>query len=236
MPDADIRLEGLADGVMLFGSAASPAESQQAFDLASRLVGDGTKVVNGLAVRGRDQVMLKVTVAEVARNVIKQLGVDLSGSFGWGVTTVNFNTQTSFTANGTAPTNSLNILGRNINATLRAMDTAGLTRVLAEPNLTAISGETANFLVGGEFPFVKGTSGPPEFTPTIEWKKFGVSLMFTPVVLSEGRISLKVATEVSELSNEGGLSISRISVPALKTVTSRPRWKFPPADRWRWPA
>src|ERR1022692_4060809 len=84
MPDSDIRIEGVGDGVMLSGSAGSAAESQQAYDLASRLVGDGTKVVNGIAVRGRDQVMLKVTVAEVRRDVIKQLGVDLSGSFNYG--------------------------------------------------------------------------------------------------------------------------------------------------------
>ena len=80
MPDADIRVEGIGDGVMLSGSAANAAELQQAFDLASRLVGDGNRVVNGIAVRGRDQVMLKVTVAEVRRDVIKQLGIDLSGT------------------------------------------------------------------------------------------------------------------------------------------------------------
>ena len=74
------RVEGLADGIVLTGSVASPAESQQAFDIASRLAGDGNKVVNGITVRGRDQVMLKVTVAEVQRDVIKQLGIDLTGS------------------------------------------------------------------------------------------------------------------------------------------------------------
>jgi pilus assembly protein CpaC len=77
IPGADIHIEGVGDGVMLSGSASSQAESQQAFDLAARLVGDGIKVVNGIAVRGRDQVMLKVTVAEVRRDVIKQLGIDL---------------------------------------------------------------------------------------------------------------------------------------------------------------
>ena len=77
---ADIAIEGLADGIMLTGSVASPTESQQAFDLAARLAGDGNKVVNGITVRGRDQVMLKVTVAEIQRDVIKQLGIDLSGT------------------------------------------------------------------------------------------------------------------------------------------------------------
>src|SRR5476651_1779691 len=97
MPDADIRIEGVgSDGIMLSGSAASAAESQQAFDIASRLVGDGTKVVNGISVRGRDQVMLKVTVAEVRRDVIKQLGIDLSGSLNYGSAMVNFNQSNPF--------------------------------------------------------------------------------------------------------------------------------------------
>lgn len=238
LPDANIHIEGVGDGVMLSGSASSAAESQQAFDLASRLVGDGTKVVNGIAVRGRDQVMLKVTVAEVQRDVIKQLGVDLSGSLNYGTAVVNFNTSNPFSATGQALSNTsigaqqgittdpLKLaqglspsayLTPRINATLRAMERAGVIRTLAEPNLTAISGETAAFLAGGEFPFVKGTSGPPDYTPQVEFKKFGVSLIFTPVVLSEGRISLKVMTEMSELSTEGALSVGGFSIPSLKT-------------------
>lgn len=219
MPEADIRIEGVGDGVMLSGSASSPAESQQAFDLASRLVGDANKVVNGITVRGRDQVMLKVTVAEVQRDVIKQLGIDLSGSFNYGAAVVNFNTVNPFSASGSAlSTGSVAGTFKSITATLRAMDRAGVIRTLAEPNLTAISGETASFLAGGEFPIVSGTSGPPAFTPTVEFKKFGVSLIFTPVVLSEGRISLKVMTEISELSTEGALSVpGGVSIPSLKT-------------------
>ena len=222
MPDADIHIEGVGkDGVMLSGTAASPAESQQAYDIASRLVGDGTKVVNGITVRGRDQVMLKVTVAEVQRDLVKQLGININASVGYG--TLVFKTNNAFGASGQAPPNAitgavpLSAGGNTVGATLQAMDQAGVIRTLAEPTLDAISGETANFLVGGEFPFVKGTSGPPDFTPTIDFKKFGVSLVFTPVVLSEGRISLKVLTEVSELSTEGALSISGLSVPSLKT-------------------
>src|SRR6476659_6408531 len=93
MPDADIHIEGVgADGIVLSGSAASQAEAQKAYDIAARMVGDGTKVVNGIMIRRRDQVMLKVTVAEVQRDVIKQLGIDLSGSFNYGTAVVNFNT------------------------------------------------------------------------------------------------------------------------------------------------
>jgi pilus assembly protein CpaC len=229
MPDADIRIEGVGDGIMLSGSAASAAESQQAYDLASRLVGDGARVVNGIAVRGRDQVMLKVTVAEVRRDVIKQLGVDLSGSFNYGTAVVNLNTQNSFSATGQTLSNTA-FAGKfnSVTATLRAMDRAGVLRTLAEPNLTAISGETASFVAGGEFPIPNGlscdtTKSPPICQAQVDFKKFGVSLVFTPVVLSEGRISLKVMTEVSDLSTDNALTLSvpgstqTLTIPSIST-------------------
>jgi pilus assembly protein CpaC len=214
-PDSDIRVDGVGpDGIVLSGSAANAGDAQQAFDIASRLVPDG-KVVNGIVVRDRDQVMLKVSVAEIQRNLIKQLGVDLNGSLGYGTHVVNFNTSNPFSANGSALTDT-KLSGSPINgvtATLRAMDRAGLIRTLAEPNLTAISGETATFMAGGEFPIPSGlqcdtTRSPPVCQPQIAFKKFGVSLMFTPIVMSAGRISLKVQTEVSELSNENAMTLS----------------------------
>src|SRR5881275_2156802 len=100
LPNADIQIEGVNDGVMLSGSVSSPIEVQQAGDLAARLVGGVDKVVNSIAIRGRDQVMLKVTVAEVARTIIKQLGIDLSGSLNYGTAVVNFNNNSPFTALG----------------------------------------------------------------------------------------------------------------------------------------
>jgi pilus assembly protein CpaC len=229
MPGTDLQVQGVGDGVMLTGTVPSGAQAQQAFDLASRLTGDGSKVVNGIVVRERDQVLLKVTVAEVERDVVKQLGVNLSGSFGFvreGV--VNFNTDNPFSASGqplsgtsaaaqqgvtTNPISGANL--PRVSATVRAMEQAGVIRTLAEPNLTAISGETANFLVGGEFPYVSNVS-PTTGQPSIDFKKFGVSLIFTPIVLSEGRISLKVYTEVSELSSEGAISQGGFSIPSLK--------------------
>src|SRR5476649_429088 len=140
MPDSDIRIEGVGDGIMLSGSAASAAESQQAYDLASRLVGDGAKVVNGIAVRGRDQVMLKVTVAEVRRDVIKQLGVDLNASFNYGSAVVNLNNTNPFPINGTPNSGIPNIGGtfKSVTANLQAMEQSGVIRILAEPTLTAI--------------------------------------------------------------------------------------------------
>jgi pilus assembly protein CpaC len=236
LPDADITVEGIGDGVILAGTAANQAEAQQAYDIATRLVGagssetaaQGSKIVNAIVVRGRDQVMLKVTVAEVERDVIKQLGINLSGTLGYGTALVNFNNTNPFSAYGQSLSGS-SISGgwQNINATLQAMERAGVVHTLAEPNLTAISGETATFVAGGEFPFLNvslqcGTAGcVPQ--PSVEFKKFGVSLNFTPVVLSEGRISLKVMTEVSDLSSDNALSFvipgttTTVTVPSIKT-------------------
>jgi pilus assembly protein CpaC len=249
LPQADVRLEGVGDGVMLSGSVASAGESQQAYDLAARLVGDGNKVVNSLTIQGRDQVMLKVTVAEVQRNVVKQLGIDLNGSIGYGTHVVNFNTDNPFSVQGqalsaTSLTGISNLNSQNpslnnplgaiksVNATLRAMERAGVLRTLAEPNLTAISGESANFIAGGEFP-VFGGVGNCDATgrncqTLVLWKQFGVALAFTPVVLSEGRISLRVKTEVSEVTNENALAVAGGgTIPGIKTRRAETTLEIP---------
>jgi pilus assembly protein CpaC len=240
LPQADVRLEGVGDGVMLFGGVASAGEAQRAFDLAARLVGDSTKVVNSLVVQGGDQVMLKVTVAEVQRSIIKQLGIDLNGSIGYGTTVVNFNTDNPFSAFGQPLSNSfLSGTFKSVNATLRAMERAGVLRTLAEPNLTSISGESAVFQAGGEFPILAGYSctqvtGSLASTcqPQIQYKKFGVGLNFTPVVLSEGRISLKVMSEVSELTNDNGFPVVQpngqsVTIPAIKTRRAETTLEIP---------
>ena len=225
MPGADIRVEGIGEGVVLSGTVANQLEAQQAADLAGRLVGGLDKVVNSLSVRGRDQVMLKVTVAEVQRNVVKQLGVDLSASMSYGTAVVKFNNSNPFTAlgrnlvDGNSTSASFGSVP-SVTATLKAMENAGIIRTLAEPSLTAISGETANFLAGGEFPVPGGNTCDPVTrvcTVSVQFKKFGIALGFTPVVLSEGRISMRVATEVSELSQENSVTLSGVSIPALKT-------------------
>ncbi len=222
----DVQIEGVGDGVMLRGSVASAEESQQAFDLAARLAGSETKVFNGISIRGRDQVLLKVTVAEVQRDVIKQLGINLNGSVNWGASVIDFNNNNPFTATGQALSNSsLTATNSGISASLRAMERAGVIRTLAEPNITAISGETATFVAGGEFPIPAGlscdtTRSPPICQPQIEYKKFGVSLNFRPVVLSEGRISLKVMTEVSDLSTDNAMTFTVPGSPTALTVPS----------------
>ena len=216
LPGADVQIEGIGDGVLLYGNVATPLEAQRAFDIASRLVGGNIRVVNDITTHGRDQVMLHVTVAEMQREVIKQLGINLSGSVGFGSSVINFNNTTPFGVNPALSASSIAGTFKSVTATLRAMERAGMVRTLAEPTLTAISGESATFIAGGEFPYPippKDAISPP----SIDFKKFGVSLNFTPVVLSEGRISLKVMTEVSELSTEGSVTILGTSVPGLTT-------------------
>jgi pilus assembly protein CpaC len=242
LPAAGIQVEGIGDGVMLTGSVSSPIEAQQAGDVVARLVGGPDKIVNSIVVRGRDQVMLKVTVAEVARNIVKQLGVDLSASMNVGTSVVNFNNTNPFTANSgplvsgnSLATSALTKAGvPSVTATLRAMESAGVVRTLAEPNLTAISGESATFIVGGEFPFPTGVTcqttaagAVGQCAPSIAFKKFGISLNFTPVVLTEGRISLRVMTEVSEVSTDNSINVSGISVPSVKTRRAETTLEIP---------
>ena len=244
MPNSDIQIEGVGDGVMLSGSAASPIEAQQAGELAARLVGSADKVFNSIAVRGRDQVMLKVTVAEVARTIIKQMGIDLTASMNYGTAVVNFSNTNPFTAYGRALVAGNTATGSfgatpSVQATLRAMESAGVVRTLAEPNLTAISGESATFIAGGEFPVPAGYSCDPTThvcTTQISFKKFGISLNFTPVVLSEGRISLRVMTEVSELSNDNSITLSQsvtastvnsVTIPSIKTRRAETTLEIP---------
>ncbi|WP_292614306.1 type II and III secretion system protein family protein [Nitrobacter sp. 62-13] len=242
LPNAAIKVDGLGDGVMLSGWVSSPIEAQQAGDLAARLADGAQKVVNNIAVRGRDQVMLKVTVAEVARTVIKQLGIDLSANMNYGTAVVNFNNANPFTAYGRTLTgNSLvgSFGGSSavpaVTATLRAMESVGVVRTLAEPNLTAISGESATFISGGEFPIPAGYSCDPTThvcTTQIKFKKFGISLNFTPVVLTEGRISLRVMTEVSELSNENAITLTQavgnsLTVPSIRTRRAETTLEIP---------
>jgi pilus assembly protein CpaC len=241
LPNSEIQVEGLGDGVILTGFAASPLEAQQAGDLAARLAGGPDKVVNSVVVRGRDQVMLKVTVAEVSRSIIKQLGIDLSAKLNYGTAVVNFNNVNPFTANnaplvpGNALTTSFGSTP-SVQATLRAMESAGVVRTLAEPNLTAISGESATFISGGEFPIPTGvtcqttTAGAiGQCVQTVSFKKFGISLNFTPVVLTEGRISLRVMTEVSEVSTENSLQggAGGTTIPSIKTRRAETTLEIP---------
>jgi pilus assembly protein CpaC len=241
-----VQIEGVGDSVMLTGSVSSPVEAQQAGDVAAKLVGGSEKVVNNIVVRGRDQVMLKVVVGEVRRDIVKQMGVDLSASLNAGTAVVNFNNSNPFTVSGgpLVSGNGLGVAGltkgvATVTATMRAMESAGVMRTLAEPSLTAISGESATFIAGGEFPIPGGYSCDPTThvcTTQITYKKFGISLNFTPVVLSEGRISLRVMTEVSELSSQNAITVSQalsststssITIPSVQTRRAETTLEIP---------
>ncbi|WP_378774587.1 type II and III secretion system protein family protein [Methylopila musalis] len=218
----NVRVEGVGDGVVVTGSVKSAQEAQTAIDIAAGYMADPKKVVNALKIEGQDQVLLKVKVVEMKREVVKQLGVDYGfDNFKVGGTVLDGGTEFPFGANNASPAASIvgtyAANGGSFQARLQAMERAGVVRTLAEPNLTAISGEGAKFLAGGQYPF----PGPCSLTNSIctrsvEFKDFGVSLNFTPVVLTSGRISLKVSTEVSELDPANGITDNGLVIPGLQ--------------------
>lgn len=234
IPGSNIKVEGVGEGVVLSGSARNAADAQKAGDLAASYVGDVKKVSNYIAVQAGEQVQLRVTVAEVERNMLKQLGVSLRANEIGSSFSLLGGTDTPFTATNTSLSQTAldfvfgSTTGNYFHAKLKAMERNGVLRTLAEPNLTAISGEKANFLAGGEFPIPVGLE---DNKITIEYKPFGVALGFRPVVLSENRISLQVKTEVSEISTETSIqlgdSAAGLSIPGLKVRRSETTLELP---------
>ncbi|HEY3778228.1 MAG TPA: type II and III secretion system protein family protein [Rhizomicrobium sp.] len=213
-PGSSIKITALNDSMVLTGTVDSAEQATRAADLAARFAGDASKVVNMLKVKGREQVLIKVRVSEIERTIAKQLGVNLAvipsigGSAGVPIIAATSNPFGLGQVLSAASGAQIGQVGtptqpgpNNVEGVLNALDQVGLSHTLAEPNLTAVSGETAKFLAGGEFPVP--VSRDLLGNVTVEFKQFGVSLAFTPVVLSENRISLQVSTEVSELTNEG---------------------------------
>lgn len=183
--------------------------------------GSTVQVVNALTIAGKDQVMLKVTIAEVQRDVVKQLGIDLGASGTQGNWSGSFTSANPYPITGTTPTNSAGVGGNfgpwSITAKLKTLEQNSLMRTLAEPTLTALSGEQAQFLVGGEYPVpVSQNSTSTGTTIGIEFKPYGIALNFQPVVLAEDRINLTVKTEVSELTSENAVTLSSVYVRGLK--------------------
>ncbi len=231
LPNSAINADVVNQSVVLSGTAISALEAQQAYDIALQFVGnDSKKIVNTIAVAEKDQVQLKVTVAEVDRTTIKQLGVNLQGSLKIGALDVNFNTSPAYNINPSVVNagslaGKLGFDGGTLNPTIKALEREGVMRTLAEPTLVAVSGENASFLAGGEFPIPVAYE---DNKVSLEFKPFGVGLDFTPVVLSEGRIKLRVKTEVSELSSEGAVSIAgAIAVSALKVRRAESTLELP---------
>ncbi len=219
LPDANISVESIGESVALKGTAASAADAQRAGDIAASFIGDKDKVLNMVAAADKEQIMLRVTVAEVQRNLIKQLGIDLAGTYNAGSLASAVVTNNPFSVAGNLIANNVGTAtwsknGDSISATVQALEQNGVVRILAEPNLSAISGEAAEFLAGGEFPVP--TSRDSDGNIVLEYKPFGIGLSFTPVVMSAGRISLKVNTEVSELSEEYSFQLAGLNVPGLR--------------------
>jgi len=253
--DGYVRAEAIDNSIILRGQVASSTDAARAEELARQMLptfatsvtnssatgnaaagtstattenfdpGTGPQIVNLLTITGEEQVALKVTIAEMEREIVKQLGINLRGSFGEGGFTVGSDGGLSPLTFPFSPGRARGEVGIgyqgggvDFGATLQALEETRMVRTLAEPTLTAVSGETANFLAGGEFPVPVGTD---DGEITIEFKEFGVNLAFTPVVLSAGRISLKIRTSVSELSNEGAISVpltlagDTVTIPAV---------------------
>ena len=307
LPNSAIQVRAMNDSVVLAGSVASALESSRAAMLAATFTGDPKKVVNMISIAGGQQVMLKVRIAEMDRNVAKQFGLNLAaaaningvpvvaqtanpyGLMGTalsnlsgtqigsvcssqffptvtqavsnvataaaaaatasmtgsttttttnGVTSTSSTNGTSNTVTGTASTpsnttttnSSRNICPNNAQGMLNALEQVGLVHLLAEPNLTAVSGETARFLAGGEFPVPVAKDNQGNIT--VQFKEFGVGLSFTPVVLSSGVISLQLSSEVSELTNAGSFLLTasaggNLNIPALSVRRTQTTIELP---------
>jgi pilus assembly protein CpaC len=232
LPNSQIITRTINDTIILSGTVDSPEEAQRATDIAEGFVKQAGQagatqnlVVNSLVIRGRDQVMLKVTVAEIQRDIAKQLGLTEST---WG----SFLQYNPFGINGIIAANpstglptqlTIHNQSNTVSATLQAFERYGVSRILAEPTVSAISGENAKFTVGGEVPIpsapVCTTNGSvTNCSPGgVTYQPYGVTLNFSPVVLSAGRIEMHIATEVSELDYQKSATIQGVTVPGLTT-------------------
>jgi pilus assembly protein CpaC len=231
LPGAKIVVEWADKNVVLTGTA-SAADATMAVDIAQNFAGISKDqmgklgIVNAIKIAGEDQVMLKVRIVEVQRNVLKQFGVNLQALLTMGK--FAFNLQSIGPLAGLTGAKGIYSDGTStITSVIRAMETDGVLKTLAEPNLTAISGQSASFHVGGQFPTGNSCSGSSSSSGSsttcgVEFKDFGVSLSFTPLVLSEGRINLKIQTDVSELNDIKVDGIPGIDTRSASTVIELP--------------
>ena len=217
MPQAGLRVRAQPKGLLVVGEVRAPQDAARAAAIVRGFLAEGQVLEDQIAVvQPSVQVQLRVRIAEMSRAVTRGLGVNWQaiGSLGT-VSLLNPILAASDVAFGHASVGS-----KDVNAFIDALATDNLARILAEPNLVAMSGQSASFLAGGEFPVpvassgATATSGP---TVTVEYKKYGVQLSFLPTVMSDGRINLKVAPEVSQLSTQGAVTTSTITVPGLVT-------------------
>lgn len=229
LPNQAIEVSSVDGSIVIDGKVESPVQAEELRALANRFLGEDENLLNRVRVGAPTQVHLRVRVAEVSREVIKEFGFNWETLFNSGNFTFGFangrdliNTGGSIfrapaNAGGNAPSIGFGAFksgSTSVNAAFDALAEEGLVTVLAEPNLTALSGETASFLAGGEFPIPVATDNNEI---KIEFKEFGISLAFTPTVLNENRISLRVRPEVSELSENGAITVNGLTIPALAT-------------------
>ncbi len=224
IPAGQIAVDSIDGGIILQGTVGTPAESEDARRLAVKFLGKDEEVINRLSLTAPNQVNLRVRVAEVDRAIVRQLGIDWNaagniGQLAIGVITAGFPAaaltsgtvaQTSGFYNGHLATGNW-----DVNSFIDALATEGLVTVLAEPNLTALSGETASFLAGGQFPVPVPQASNGGSVITIEFKNFGVGLSFTPTLLAGSRISMRVQPEVSQLDFTNKVVIAGQTVPGL---------------------
>lgn len=226
LPEASITAEPFNGMIMLTGTAPSPETVAESERLVKQLLGDKQVVINQVRTATPVQVNLQVKIAEVSRTLLKEVGIniatqDSTGGFLFGLwqgrNAINitdqgyeFLTREGMNTIGLAG----NVFGLNAAAAIDALAEEGLVTVLAEPNLTALSGEMASFLAGGEFAIPMPAE---DGRVLIEYKQYGVGLAFTPTVMSDRRIALRVRPEVSELSQAGAITVNGISVPGLTT-------------------
>ena len=213
MPTEAIGVAISNDSLILNGSVSSPAAAESAASIAETYA--PKKVINMMAMGSPQQVLLEVRFSEMSRGTVKKLGINnVSFANGTGaglIQSPGVGPLGAFTAAFSFP--------GGINFRIDALEEQGLVRTLAQPNLIALSGETANFLAGGEFPIPTGVSQNGQVS--IEFKQFGVSLSFTPTILKDGLINLLVAPEVSSLDPAAGITLSGITIPGLKTRRAR---------------
>ena len=214
VPGTDISVTQVDSSLVLSGAVANAGQAEKARVLAAAVAGavKGGQVINRLSVETPNQVNLQVRFAEVDRNILKQIGIDWSRVG----RTVSFSTINNQSL--TVPTNQISVgMLSNVMATVDALATEGFLTVLAEPNLTAVSGQTASFLAGGEFPYPVAQPGSVGNTAiiTIQFQQFGVQLAFTPTIVDANHLSLRVRPEVSQLDFANAVTISGSLVPAL---------------------
>ena len=232
LPGNHLTVDVINNSVVMGGTALNADEAKKAMDLATQFEvgngGDASKVVNTIKIAGEDQVMLQVKVVEMQRDVLKQWGINFSalinaGSFAFNLSNVNPFTNSLLSPNGGYGA-AFSSGGTKLSGVLTAMESDGMLHTLAEPNLTAMSGQAASFKAGGQFPYQTCQISSTGTVCEVAFKDYGVQLDFTPTVLTAGRINLQIHTVVSELASvtSGSQSVPSLTNREAKTVLELP--------------